>query len=256
MKNTARIMVTAAIISLSVSALLFLLPAHAKTIPEEFDFDETATVESRTQVKNIGNTRHSPVSLRQANRISVKGGKILRFVSDPQAIDIKHDEPTGSLFVLPLIKESTHLFVMTDSGQTHSLVLTPAERLSGQNLEIIESSALNVASQTQQISSGLPLEEQVQKIFRNLTTLIKEPSENLNLKQIKTGAFNATSNKYWRAGNHLRLEHWTLTNRTSTAQNIEEAAFWTQNIVALAVDKASLASGEKADLLIIRLETE
>ena len=90
-------------LALAFASVLSLQTVATKEIPPGFDFDETVpnTTHASSRLKNLGDARYAPISMRQANRISVKNGRILRYVSDPQAIDIKHDEPTGSLFAVP-----------------------------------------------------------------------------------------------------------------------------------------------------------
>ncbi len=237
---------------LLAAGIISWAPLSAKEIPPGFDFDETVsqTAAASSKLKNLGDARHAPISMRQANRISVKNGRILRYVSDPQAIDIKHDEPTGSLFAVPLTRETTNLFVMTDSGHTHSLVLTPTEKLSGQNLEIEESRTFP-ASANSSAGASHPTEEKIQKLFRGLTSIINEPSKKLSASKMIRQSLTATPLKYWEKDG-LRLELWTLQNTSSKPAPIEESRFWQKNTAAIAVDKASLSPQEKTDLWIVR----
>lgn len=234
-------------------SVLSLQTAGAKEIPPGFDFDETvpSTAQASSKLKNLGDARYAPISMRQANRISVKNGRILRYVSDPQTIDIKHDEPTGSLFAVPLTRESTNLFVMTESGQTHSLVLTPTEKLSGQNLEIEEARSLT-SSANVATGASHPAEERIQKLFRGLTTIVNEPSKKLSASKMIRDSLTAVPVRYWETAG-LRLELWTLENIDSAPAPIEESSFWQKNVAAIGVDKASLSSKEKTDLWIVRM---
>lgn len=244
---------TSLTLALAFATILSLQTVSAKEIPPGFDFDETVpnTAQASSKLKNLGDARYAPISMRQANRISVKNGKILRYVSDPQAIDIKHDEPTGSLFAVPLTRESTNLFVMTESGQTHSLVLTPTEKLSGQNLEIEEARSLN-SSANAAAGTSHPAEERIQKLFRGLTTIVNEPSKKLSASKMIRDSLKAVPVRYWDTAG-LRLELWTLENTGSTPVPIEESRFWQKNVAAIGVDKASLSSKEKTDLWIVRM---
>ncbi len=92
------------------------------------------------------------ISMRQANRISVKNGRILRYVSDPQVIDIKHDEPTGSFVCRSfLTRESTNLFC-NDRIRSNTFFSADAhgKTSSGQNLEIEEAPQLDLFFLTRQ----------------------------------------------------------------------------------------------------------
>lgn len=244
---------TSLTLALTFVSILSLQTVSAKEIPPGFDFDETVpnATQASSKLKNLGDARYAPISMRQANRISVKNGRILRYVSDPQAIDIKHDEPTGSLFAVPLTRESTNLFIMTESGQTHSLVLTPTEKLSGQNLEIEEARTLSAVSNVTAGASH-PAEERIQKLFRGLTTIVNEPSKKLSASKMIRDSLTAVPVRYWDTAG-LRLELWTLQNTGSAPAPIEESRFWQKNIAAIGVDKASLSSKEKTDLWIVRM---
>ena len=67
-------------LALAFTAALSLQVLAAKEIPPGFDFDESvpSTAQASTKLKNLGDARYAPISMRQANRISVKNGRILR----------------------------------------------------------------------------------------------------------------------------------------------------------------------------------
>ncbi len=235
---------------LTILLACLALNAAAKEMPfEENLTGEQSAGQKEARLKNLSDTRRAAISMRQANRLSVKNGKIERFVSDPQMLEIKHDAKTGSLFIVPLTRESASLFVMTDSGRTHSLVLTPSEKMNSQNLEIDENRAADFAAGGTEAS--LPAELAVQNIFRNLKKIVKEESSRVSYKKMIRGGLTATPNRKWSAGRYV-LEHWLVTNTGSGNEPLEESRFWRKGVVSIAVDRAYLKPKEKADLWIVR----
>ena len=90
---------------------------NAKEMPKE-----SAASESAAGI-------HAAVAYKQPNRVVVLNSKIVRAVYDNNLLQADKDPTTGSLYVVPLTKETTGMFVVTESGQTHSITLSPKERL-------------------------------------------------------------------------------------------------------------------------------
>ncbi|MCD8338903.1 MAG: type-F conjugative transfer system secretin TraK [Burkholderiales bacterium] len=202
----------------------------------------------------VDGTKRAGISMRQANRLSIKGAKIERFVADPQMLEIRHDPGTGALFIIPLTRETSSIFVMTDSGQTHVVLLTPSEKLHSQNLEIIEKpQKASTLATSIPMNSALPVEEAVEEILRDLTKIVSDRtlvSKNTN-KPMQTASLKATPDKKWKAGSYW-LEHWTLANTSKEEAVIEEANFWHKGILSIAIDRAKVRPGEEVDLWIVR----
>ena len=93
------------------SAVFFSSSLNAKEMPKG-----SASSEAQSSV-------HAAVAYKQPNRVVVLNSKIVRAVYDNNLIQADKDPTTGSLYVVPLTKETTGMFVVTESGQTHSITL-------------------------------------------------------------------------------------------------------------------------------------
>ena len=112
------------------SVVLFSPSLNAKEMPKESS-DAQSSV-------------HAAVAYKQPNRVVVLNSKIVRAVYDNNLIQADKDPTTGSLYVVPLTKETTGMFVVTESGQTHSITLSPKERLTAQTVTLKESDRKSV----------------------------------------------------------------------------------------------------------------
>ncbi|WP_418571982.1 TraK domain-containing protein, partial [Parasutterella sp.] len=143
------------------SAVLFNPSLNAKEMPKE-----SAASDAPSSV-------HAAVAYKQPNRVVVLNSKIVRAVYDNNLIQADKDPTTGSLYVVPLTKETTGMFVVTESGQTHSITLSPKERLTAQTVTLKESgtfSSFNGPSLPSELS-GLPYEERIQTALKLIPQL-------------------------------------------------------------------------------------
>ena len=131
------------------SVVFFSPSLNAKEMPKE-----SAASDAQSSV-------HAAVAYKQPNRVVVINSKIVRAVYD------------NNLYVVPLTKETTGMFVVTESGQTHSITLSPKERLTAQTVTLKESgtfSSFNGPAVSSELS-GLPYEERIQTALKLIPQL-------------------------------------------------------------------------------------
>ena len=148
-------------IFLCQSVVGFSASLNAKEMPKE-----SASSEAQSSV-------HAAVAYKQPNRVVVLNSKIVRAVYDNNLIQADKDPTTGALYVVPLTKETTGMFVVTESGQTHSITLSPKERLTAQTVTLKESgtfSSFDDPSVPSELSS-LPYEERIQTALKLIPQL-------------------------------------------------------------------------------------
>lgn len=194
-----------------------------------------------------------PVAYRQPNRIYVEGGKIVRAVADASLLQLNPDEATGALYVIPMTRENTGLFVVTESGETISLTLSPKDRISSQTvaLQARAAGALSAALPAGS-ASALPYEEKVQMILRKIPALNPDHAEGLQ-SALTDGVLKASGVRFWRTEG-VRLEHYRLFNPAAIPHSVEEKAFYADGVLAVASDRAELGAHDSSDLWIIRRE--
>ena len=207
------------------SALLFNPSLHAKEMPKE-----AAVSEAQPSV-------HAAVAYKQPNRVVVLNSKIVRAVYDNN---------------LPLTKETTGMFVVTESGQTHSITLSPKERLTAQTVTLKETGSAfssNGHSAPSELS-GLPYEERIQTVLKLIPQL--KYSEGEALGGTLAGVYlHAQPVRAWDVLG-LRLERYRVLNRTEHKQTVREPEFWRNGVLAVATEASDLAPGASADLWLVR----
>ena len=161
------------------SVVLFSPSLNAKEMPKE-----STTSDAQSSV-------HAAVAYKQPNRVVVLNSKIV-----------------------PLTKETTGMFVVTESGQTHSITLSPKERLTAQTVTLKESgifSSFNGPTVSSELS-GLPYEERIQTALKLIPQL--RDSEGEALGGTLAGVYlHAQPVRAWNVLG-LRLERYRILNRT------------------------------------------
>ncbi len=216
----------------------------AKEMPQD---SKVLAANHNAIVAQASDTLHVPISLKHANRISVKGGRIERFVSDPAQLEIRHDAQSGALFVVPLTTEAAPLYIVTQSGTTHALMLSPKDKIGAQNLEVREPTA--TATNPELSLTGLPTESAVQEIFRMLPVITAGESQRLKSSVEKTAEFEIRPLRQWQVSG-LTLRKSLITARKGKTK-IQEAAFWKPGILAVASEFSELKGGASGRLWTI-----
>ncbi len=193
----------------------------------------------------------APAAFKQPNRIYIENGRIAKAVADTQSIQLDPDKSTGSLYFIPLTKEQSSIFIISESGETHAVTISPKERLIAQTIALKDTKLPNPRSQlSSNDQSALPYEERVQRILRAIPSLSHEHAEVLK-GTITDGYLIGNPIAAWRLLG-LRLERYHLMNQTKETLQIREADFYRRGVVAVATEATSLKPKASADLWIIR----
>lgn len=193
----------------------------------------------------------APAAFKQPNRIYIENGRIAKAVADTQSIQLDPDKSTGSLYFIPLTKEQSSIFIISESGETHAVTISPKERLIAQTIALKDTKLPNRHSQlSSNDQNALPYEERVQRILRAIPSLSQEHAEVLK-GTITDGYLIGNPVAAWRLLG-LRLERYHLMNQTKETLQIREADFYRRGVVAVATESTSLKAKASADLWIIR----
>lgn len=193
----------------------------------------------------------APAAFKQPNRIYIENGRIAKAVADTQSIQLDPDKSTGSLYFIPLTKEQSSIFIISESGETHAVTISPKERLIAQTIALKDTKLPNPRSQlSSNDQSALPYEERVQRILRAIPSLSHEHAEVLK-GTITDGYLIGNPIAAWRLLG-LRLERYHLMNQTKETLQIREADFYRRDVVAVATEATALKPKASADLWIIR----
>lgn len=193
----------------------------------------------------------APAAFKQPNRIYIENGRIAKAVADTQSIQLDPDKSTGSLYFIPLTKEQSSIFIISESGETHAVTISPKERLIAQTIALKDTKLPNRHSQlSSNDQNALPYEDRIQRILRAIPSLSHEHAEVLK-GTITDGYLIGNPVAAWRLLG-LRLERYHLMNQTQETLQIREADFYRRGVVAVATEATSLKPKDSADLWIIR----
>lgn len=193
----------------------------------------------------------APAAFKQPNRIYIENGRIAKAVADTQSIQLDPDKSTGSLYFIPLTKEQSSIFIISESGETHAVTISPKERLIAQTIALKDTKLPNRHSLlSSNDQNALPYEERVQRILRAIPSLSQEHAEVLK-GTVTDGYLIGNPVAAWRLLG-LRLERYHLMNQTKETLQIREADFYRRGVVAVATESTSLKAKASADLWIIR----
>lgn len=214
------------------------LCAEAKEIPK-----------AQTQAKTDASIL-AAAAFKQPNRIYIENGRIAKAVADTQSIQLDPDKSTGSLYFIPLTKEQSSIFIISESGETHAVTVSPKERLIAQTIALKDTKQPSPHSQLSSYAqNALPYEERVQRILRAIPSLSQEHAEVLK-GTITDGYLTGNPIAAWRLLG-LKLERYHLMNQTEETLQIREADFYRRGVIAIATEATSLESNASTDLWII-----
>lgn len=213
---------------------------HAKEMPKA----ESASV-------NAQGSLLATAAFKQPNRIYIEGSKIERAVYDTTVVKAERDPSTGSLYVIPLTREKTGIFVVSESGQTHSVTISPMDKITPQTIRLKESASFNGrSSKLSSEHAALAYEERVSKLLKMIPTLSQSDAEGLS-GAVTDGYIVANPLGSWNLLG-LSLERYRMHNPTKEKLTVNEPGFWRRGVAAVATEAAELAPGAGADLWIVR----
>lgn len=226
------------ILLMSLLAAMLSQTAASKEMPEE-------VLDTKGSIQAIA-------ALKQPNRVYIEGRKIERAIYDTTILKVERDELTGSLYAVPLTKEKTGLFVVSDSGATHSVTLSPMDKITPQTIALKDKGSTPARSSLASWCTSLPLEAQVQSILKMIPSLSEETSEPLRAA-ITDGYLIANPLSSWRVSG-FTLERYRAFNPTENAIEVRESGFRQKGVLAVATEARELAPKASADLWLIREE--
>ncbi len=204
-----------------------------------------------------GKARIVNVSQRDPSRIAVDGGKVANLVYDEQDLVATVDKDNGQVFVTPRVSRPISVFVVSDKGTTHPLILQPKD-MPLQSVLIREGSAGGAGD-------GKPVAR---------VTIERAGSHELAVKRLLTAmARGERPVEYsvrevnqtlalWRdtvfvlveryEGRVLVGERYRLTNASSSAMRLAEQELYKDGVVAIAIELHQLAPGQSTDVFVLR----
>ncbi len=202
-----------------------------------------------------GKTHIVEISLKEMNRLALDGpGKIRQIDFVEGELDVKKNDEAGYFIVLPTVPKPVNVFVTTDSGQTHALILQPAD-IPLQTVLLHEKRKEPDERRTNTvIEKAGPLELKVKRLLMAMVRG-EHPSE-----------FDVTTPRQEVAlwvevrfelverytGQSLIGEHYRLTNVSKEPMRLAEQELYKESVVAIVIEHQILEPGASTDVYIYR----
>lgn len=211
-----------------------------------------------------GKTRQASISAGEMTRIVFEGGRIRSIKYDETELLVSEDNSMGQLFVRPLVKGKTlAVFVITSTGTTHALELTPGA--TGLTTIIIqEPKKAEPRSEAAAASSGRPATERLNVLDAQLRRLLGAMARDDRLVEFEKIPQNRELS-LWQGTRFFLLNAWTgrgfrgesyrLVNESTSPMRMVEQEFYTQGVVAVSIEVHELPPGASTNVFVVRRET-
>jgi conjugal transfer pilus assembly protein TraK len=197
----------------------------------------------------------------ELTRIAIEGIRMRNFRFSLEELEVDQDKDAGTVYVKPLVKnKKISVFVLSSTGATHELVMTPTEGLPLESIIIREPASRTAAKAGQKsIEKAGALEVSVKRL---VTSMARDEQvspeygfEKLNVpvvlwresQFVMVGRFTARS---------LIGEAYKLMNTSGRLMRVAEQELYKPGVVAVVVESQILRPGEESNVFIVRVNND
>lgn len=203
------------------------------------------------EAKN-GDTIIATISSTNLTRIEIQGQKILK---DYSAADIskKITKPLGQVYLIPNTLSTFNLYVVSDTGNTYNLKLTPSKHSTGDSIVIKPADSLNKSSPQLQFVN--------QSYIRNINYLLEVMYLNRDDGQYAMTKINQAVLTY-NGLDSILLNNYSngsisgqvilLKNTSKSKINLTEAQFYSDHTLAVSIENTELGVNEFTRVFIVK----
>lgn len=203
------------------------------------------------EAKN-GDTIIATISSTNLTRIEIQGQKILK---DYSAADIskKITKPLGQVYLIPNTLSTFNLYVVSDTGNTYNLKLTPSKHSTGDSIVIKPADSLNKSSPQLQFVN--------QSYIRNINYLLEVMYLNREDGQYAMTKINQAVLTY-NGLDSVLLSNYSngsisgqvilLKNTSKSKINLTEAQFYSDHTLAVSIENTELGVNEFTRVFIVK----
>lgn len=203
---------------------------------------------------NNGDTISANISITDLTRISIEGQKIASNYSSAD-ISKKTTKPQGDVYLIPNQKNTFTVFIVSDSGNTYSLKLTPTKNMHGDSIVIKPLELKNNKPKSSITFSS-------QSYIRNINYLM----QTMYLDKTDDDLFNSTTNNQaiatYEGLQSALLKTYTndditgyvllLKNISKSKITLSEAQFYSDNTLGVAIDNPELQVNDFTRVFIVK----
>lgn len=202
-----------------------------------------------------GVIHHARFSRDEMTRLAIQGGRISSMHFPDGRLTVEKDDEQGYAVIRARDDKPVSLVLTTDSGQTHSIFLTPST-MGMDTILIKEKKTVQVAAANGSGAGGMA-EPQAKAVKRLVLAMAREEKDlldymvepvNSSIDLWQETHFNMVD-KY--TGPDMVGYRFLLTNVSGQSMRLGEQEFYKQGVVAVAIDRHVLAPGEKTYVFVI-----
>lgn len=204
------------------------------------------------EVQN-GDTITTTISSENLTRIEIEGQKIIKSFSSAD-ISKKITKPLGQVYLIPNTKSTFNLYIVSDSGNTYNLKLTPSKNAHGDSIVIKAAFAKN--------KNLSKLEYVNQSYVRNINYLIeimylnKDDDSQYNATEVNQPivTYSGLDSVFFKsfANDVLTGQVLLLKNTSKSKILLTEAQFYSEHTLAISIENPELAVNAFTRVFIIK----
>lgn len=201
-----------------------------------------------------GDTISATISNSNLTRIEIEGQKIVKDFSSAD-LSKKITKPLGQVYLIPNTKSTFNLYVVSDSGNTYNLKLTPSKNVHGDSIVIkpapskVKTVANNVDFNNQPYVRNINYLIQIMYLNKDDDSQYSASNENLPILTYN-GLDSVLLKSY--TNNTLTGQVLLLKNTSKAKILLSEAQFYSGHTLAVTIENPDLAVNEFTRVFIVK----
>lgn len=207
---------------------------------------------------NEGKKHEVNIPATELTRIAIEGLRMRGFKYNLEELEVDQDKDAGTIYIKPNVKKAISVFVLSASGATHELVLTPVEGKPLESIVIRESGTRPAAGGPKAIEKAGALEVSVKRL---LTSMAREDptSPEIGVEKLNVPVVLWRESQFVLVGRYttrsLIGESYKLMNISAKLMRVAEQELYKPGVVAVAVESQILQPGEESNVFIVRMNS-
>ena len=200
------------------------------------------------------------ISAREMTRLAVADGKIRRLDYVTGELEVKKDPVAGHYLLVPnTLDKPINVFVTTDSGQTHALVLQPTD-MPLQNVILKEAPSKEAIQARRQRTADQAnsLDASVKKLFRGMAR--QEQMMEYDVQPVNRTLALWDGTRFVLHQRYIKPdmtgERFTLQNLGTEVMRLSEQEFFQPGVIAVSIEYQILAPGETTEVYVARANND
>jgi conjugal transfer pilus assembly protein TraK len=200
-----------------------------------------------------GDTITASISSNNLTRIEIEGQKI---VKDFSAADLskKITKPLGQIYLIPNTKATFNLYVVSDTGNTYNLKLTPSKNAHGDSIVIKPSASKLKATTSLEFSNQAYVRNinyLIEIMYLNKDTDSQYNASNVNQAVITYDGLDSVLLKSY-TNDALVGQVLLIKNTSKSKILLSEAQFYSEHTLAASIENPELAVNEFTRVFIVK----